>query len=580
MKANTKAVKINAVRGALAVAATMALAACGGGESSSSVSSSVKAATVAADQSIVAVTRADAQRLLEEGAFGPTEADIANVQALGIPGWINQQIATPATGYPGFFYVDPFRGATCTTEANIVAKATDPLMIKYCSRDYYGPAPIQRAFFTNALKGKDQLRQRVAFALSQIFVTSGYEAYAQADYQNMLLNDAFVNFKTLLTDITLHPTMGDWLDMVDNDKPDPTKGTQANENYAREFMQLFTVGPNMLNQDGSFQLDSNGHTIPVYNQAQVTALARAFTGWAYPPVGTPAAWNDGVNHAGKMVAFDSHHDMDTKTIISGQTLPAGQGAQADLDAAITAVFNHSNVGPFIVRQLIQKLVLSNPSPAYVQRVVGVFNNNGAGVRGDMGAVVGAILTDTEARGDNKTASDYGKLREPAVYMASILRTLGGTTDGVGPSYWASQQGQPVFQSPSVFNFYSPSYIVPGTTLNGPEFGILDTSSQLNRSNFVVQILFTGGVAADTTVTGSIGTHVNMLANFGAFTDRGATVDKFNDVLMHGTLTAAGKAGVMKYLNALSDAQITSSPTMLSANTAYLLLTSPMYEIEK
>ena len=606
MNAMSKEVKLNSVRGVMALAVTFALAACGGGGAGSGTavsqavtttgasgvsssgsstangvgSSGATAAAVKANDVVTPVTRADAQRLLEQAAFGPTEADIASVQSLGVQGWINQQMSIAATGYPGFFYVDPFKGASCTTEANIVAKSTDVLMKKYCSRDYYTAAPIQRAFFVNALNGQDQLRQRVAFALSQIFVTSGYEAYAQADYQNMLLNDAFANFKTIMTDVTLHPTMGDWLDMVTNDKPNPTKGTQANENYAREFMQLFTVGPNMLNSDGSFQLDANGKSIPTYTQDQVTALARAFTGWAYPPVGTAApAWNDGVNHAGKMVAFDAHHDMDAKTIIGNVTLPAGQGAQADLDAAVSAVFNHPNVGPFIVKQLIQKLVLSNPSPAYVQRVVAVFNNNGSGVRGDMAAVVSAILTDSEARGDNKTASDYGKLREPAVYMASLLRTLGGTTDGVGPSYWSGQQGEPIFQSPSVFNYYSPSYNAPGTTLNGPEFGILDTSSQLARSNFMVQMIYTGGIAADTTVTGAIGTHVNM-ANFGAFTDRGATVDKFNDVLMHGTLTAAGKAAVLKYLNALSDAQIASHPTLLSSNVAYLLSTTSLYEIEK
>ncbi|KPC54712.1 DUF1800 domain-containing protein [Amantichitinum ursilacus] len=533
-----------------------------------------------ADETIVPVTRPDAQRLLEQAAFGPTETDIASVQALGIPGWIRQQMATSTTGYPGFFYVDPFKGAGCSTESHIVAQATDALMIRNCSRDYYTPAPLQRKFFTNALNAPDQLRQRVAFALSQIFVTSGYEAYAQADYQNMLLNDAFGNFKTLMTDVTLHPTMGDWLDMVGNDKPNPAKGTQANENYAREFMQLFTVGTSMLNADGSPQLDSNGKPLPVYTQAQVTDLARAFTGWAYPPHdGQAPTWNAGTNHMGKMVAFDVHHDMDVKTIIGGVVLPAGQTAQADLDGAITAVFNHPNVGPFISKQLIQKLVTSNPTPAYVARVTAAFNDNGAGVRGDMAAVVMAILTDSEARGDVKTDANYGKLREPAVYMASILRTLGGSTDGVGPSYWSTQQGEPLFISPSVFNYFSPAYVAPGTTLYGPEFGVLNTSSQILRTNFVAQMIFLGGVSADASVTGSIGTHVNM-AGFGAFTDRAAAVAKMNDVLLHNSLSTAGTTAVMRYLNMLTTAQIAPRPTLLTNNSAYLMLTAPQYEIQK
>ncbi len=260
-------------------------------------------------------------------------------------------------------------------------------------------------------------------------------------------------------------------------------------------------------------------------------------------------------------------------------IPAGGTATSDLNAAITAVTNNASVGPFISKQLIQKLVTSNPSPAYVARVSAVWGNNGAGVRGDLSAVVTAILTDPEARGDSKTSATYGKLREPAVYMLQLLRTLGGTTDGMGPNYWSTVQGESVYMSPSVFNFYSPSYVAPGTTLNGPEFGLLNTASQINRSNFAVQMFFLGGAAADKSVTNSIGTHIDV-SKFGALTDRAAAVEKFNDILMHGSMTAGMKAAIMTYLKNLTDAQIKAMPKLLAADICYLIATSPQYEIQK
>ncbi len=525
-------------------------------------------------------SRADTQRFLEQAAFGPTDADVAAVQSQGFSGWISNQFVTPSSGYPGYFYVVGNGGGGCQTDPNVVAHAANNLMLQNCGRDYYGVFQVQRQFFANAQSGKDQLRQRVAFALSQIIVTSGYEAYAQADYQQMLLDNAFGNFRDLLTKFTLHPTMGDWLDMVNNDKPNPAKGIQANENYARELLQLFTIGLSKLNLDGSVQTDANGKPIPTYGQTEVTSLARAFTGWTYPPVaGAASKWTNPLNHAGQMVQFDAHHDTNAKTLLDGQVLPAGQNAQQDLNGALDIIFNHPNVGPFVGKQLIQKLVTGSPSPAYVQRVAAVFNNNGKGVRGDMQAVVRAILLDSEARGDSKTAAGYGRLREPALYLAGFLRSMGATTDGVYTRGISQNLGQGVYASPSVFNFYPPSYLVPGTTITGPEFSILDTSSALGRMNFISQIVFRGGANADASVANAIGTHLD-LTGYASVTDAGTLTDQIADRLLHGQLPAGARTAIVNAVTALTPASIKSDPALPAKTVAYLIATSPLYQVER
>lgn len=253
----------------------------------------------------------------------------------------------------------------------------------------------------------DQLRQRVAFALSQIFVIGGSKVgdpTAYTNYLQLLNNEAFTNYRQIMNDVTLSPAMGHWLDMVNNGKPNVSKGDHADENYAREFMQLFTIGTSQLNPDGSYQLDSNGNQIPTYTQNTVEAFALAYTGWTYPlmPGATqqtynPAYWN------GPMVPVDSNHDTESKQLLvypgvaGGGLLSAGQTAEQDLNGALDNVFNHPNVGPFVSRELIQHLVTGNPSPGYIQRVASVFNDNGSGVRGDMKSVITAILIDPEAR---------------------------------------------------------------------------------------------------------------------------------------------------------------------------------------
>src|SRR5665213_3504109 len=263
--------------------------------------------------------------------------------------------------------------------------------------------PTEKLLFTHALTGPDQLRQRVALALSEIWVTSGLTitSHGMAPYVQLLMQDAFANYRTIMQDVTLSPAMGFYLNMVNNDAANPLANNHANENYARELMQLFTIGLSMLNSDGTLQLDNNGNPIPTYDETTVQAFARVFTGWTYPTEpGSTLQVHNTVYWHGPMVAVDSNHDTTAKTLLLGTTLPAGQIAAQDLAGALDNVFNHPNVGPFIAKKLVQHLVTSNPSPQYVSRVAnafatGTYSNFGSGTRGDMQAVIAAILLDPE-----------------------------------------------------------------------------------------------------------------------------------------------------------------------------------------
>jgi uncharacterized protein (DUF1800 family) len=436
---------------------------------------------------------------------------------------------------------------------------------------------VQRSFFTHALNNPDQLRQRVAFALAHIFVVSGVPisfAYGMAAYQNVLLNDAFGNFRTLIEDVTLSPVMGRYLNMVNNDKSNAAKGTGPNENYGREVLQLFSIGVNELNADGSPTLDANGATIPTYDQDVIEGFSAVFTGWTYPPLpGATSNWQNPGNYAGVMVPFAVEHEPGTKLLLNGVTVPAGGTPAQDLKAALDNIFNHPNVGPFIGKQLIQHLVTSNPSPAYVARISAVFATNGQGVRGDLSAVVLAILTDTEARGDAPVASDFGHLRDPAVFLTGVLRSLGGQSDGVYLRQQSALMGEDVFTPPTVFDFYPPTYQIPGTPLLGPQFAIDDAATALARANFVNIVILQGGMPPNATVNGATGTTVNLTA-LANLKNVPAEVAQLNQVLMHGSLSSAASAVIV---TAASKASTT--PTA-AATAAYLILTSGQYQVER
>src|SRR5215831_1294772 len=313
---------------------------------------------------------AEAARFLQQSTWGPTSDLITHVQDVGFEQFLEEQFAAPISGYPTLPLVPGTAPADC-----------QPGTI--CYRDNYSLYPVQTRFYTNALYGEDQLRQRVAFALHQIIVVSGVDigqGYPSrfTPYLRTLDHNAFGNFRQLLYDITLNPAMGNYLDMAGNTKNNP------NENYAREILQLFTIGLNQLNPDGSLVRDSASQTIPTYDQAIVNAFARVFTGWNFAPPQTTGIQN----YIDPMRANDNNHDTGAKTLLRGVTLPIGQTAAKDLNDALDNIFQDPSVGPFIGRQLIQHFVTSNPSPGYVERITRVFNgDDGFNTRGDLKAVV-------------------------------------------------------------------------------------------------------------------------------------------------------------------------------------------------
>jgi uncharacterized protein (DUF1800 family) len=550
--------------GALAVVVPLVLVACGGGGGSSASSSgSTSTAT--------AIMGDDALRLGDQAAFGPTPTLVAQISQQG-SAWIDGQIQVPATGYPALTTVSPNPAVGCPP--------TLPTG-NTCFRDNYSAFPIQRVFFQNALTGSDQLRQRVAFAYSQIFVVSSVQiapAYALREYQQMLLDDAFVNFRQILQDVTLSPVMGAYLNMANNNKANPAKGISANENYAREVMQLFSIGVNQLNPDGSLVLQ-NGTPVPTYGQGTIEGFANLFTGWTYPTApGAAAKPNNPEYFIGAMIPVDANHDTTPKVLLDGKTLAANQTAQADLQQGLDMIFNHPNVGPFIGKQLIQFLVSSNPSPAYVARITAVFNDDGAGTRGNMAAVIKAILLDPEARGSTIADPNYGKLREPVVDVVAVLRALNGSSDGVYPISAANSMGQPLFGPYTVFSFYPPTYPLPGSsTLLAPQFGILNTATALARLNFLNNLLYSAnGIAPAANVPGATGTQIDLSLYEASTADPNVLVSQFDANVLHHTMSAGESAAIVPAVNAV----VGTDSLNRARAAAYLVLASPRYQITR
>jgi uncharacterized protein (DUF1800 family) len=383
----------------------------------------------------------------------------------------------------------------------------------------------------------------------------------------MLQNDAFGNFQTLLTDVTLSPVMGNYLDMVNNDKPNPEKGTNPNENYAREVLQLFSIGLHQLNTDGTPQLDGSGNPIPTYDQETIEGFAHVFTGWTYPTkLGATARFGNPRFYGGPMIAFDSHHDTGPKVLLNGVTLSAGGTAQADLTAAMQNIFNHPNVGPFIGKQLIQYLVTSNPSPEYVARITAVFNDNGQGVRGDLKAVVKAILLDPEARrGDDPATAqaDDGHLKEPLLFIMNLLRAMNATSEGDCLAEYATAMKQNPFTPPSVFNFFHPTNVIQGTNLLGPEFEIFDSGTAINRINFVNTIV-------NGTPCGS--TRLDFTPYAALAADPAQLVDNISALMLHGRMSDDMRNAVLTAITPQTD------PTRRAKAALYLVGSSSQFQV--
>ncbi len=548
----------------------------------------------------VATTDADIWRLLNQATFGASQAEAARVKTLGIAGWINDQLTKPASGYPDsrYYYLSLNESPECTStmpDGKTSYPADSPQA--RCNRDQRTLAMVQRDFFTNAVSGADQLRQRVAWALSQILVISANKtdldrAHVMARFQNLMFEEAFGNYETLLRKVTYNPAMGVYLDMVNNDRApqQPTTSTRVpNENYAREIMQLFSINLEELNDDGTPLLDAQGKPVPTYGQGDVGEFAKVFTGYTFGAAdGAPATGKRSGStryYAVPMVPYPTTnttgHEPGEKHLLNGTILPAGQTAQVDIDAAVRNIFLHPNTPVYIGKQLIQKLVTGNPSPAYVKRVVQVFKNNGGGVRGDLAAVVKAILLDPEARGGAKTASDFGSLREPVQVVTGLIRALNGITDGARLEGATNSLGQRPYYSPSVFNYFMPDAKIPGTTVLGPEFGIHTTVTAINRANLVYDLVY-GGYGGDSTIPEATGTRL-FLAPFEALADQpAAMVSLVNQYLAGGQFPAALEPTIVTAVNAIAlSATPTAAQRLERARMAvYLMASSYDYQVQR
>jgi len=509
----------------------------------------------------------DAVRLAAQATFGPTVSVVRDIEQRGAAAWVDAQLQLPPSDLGTYPVVSENINAVCPT-------GSPPA----CVRDNFTPFLTETAFFRNALAGPDQLRQRVAFALSQILVISGDEVrpnYGVAEYQKLLLRDAFGTYRQLIEDVTLSPAMGRYLNMVNNDKPNPAKGTEPNENYARELLQLFSIGLVQLHADGSVVTDATGAPVPTYDQDVVEGQAHVFTGWTYPlqPGATQRTHNPAY-YVGAMIPVAANHDTADKQILGGALVPGGQTPQADLARTLDAIASHPNVGPFIGKQLIQHLVTANPSPPYLARISAVFANDGHGVRGNLGAVVRAILLDPEARGDTKSDPGYGRVKDPVLLLTAAARALGVTTDGVYLANASAALEQPPYRSPSVFNFYPPDYAL-GSGLLSPASALVDSASVFTRANVIRRLLY-APPGPDATVSGATGTQVSLgdLAPFGA--DAAALVDSASALLLHGTLSSAARSKIVDAVNAQDPADAAARVRA----AAYLVLTSPQFQAER
>lgn len=518
---------------------------------------------------------ADALRLLRQASFGPTPGSLARVRAIGAKAWIEEQLSMPASAYPDYPWVPTARAESCVNDRSPPLRPDS-----FCARDNYTLFPLQLEFFRQALSQPDQLRARVAFALSQIFVTSGLDNgrnYAMRHYQQLLRDRAFGNYRDLMLAATLSPVMGDYLDMANNNKANERAGTTPNENYAREILQLFSIGVHWLDPDGTVKLDGGGRPVPTYDLDEIEGFARVFTGWTYPTApGAAPRNNNPRSYLGDMRPVAANHEFGPKALLGGVTAPASLSMEDDLAFALANIFNHPNVGPFIGRQLIQKLVTSEPTPAYVARVAAAFANNGAGVRGDLRAVVRAILADPEARGARKIDPAYGKLAEPVLWMTGVARAFDGRSDGVFLRAQSAALGQFLFHPPSVFNYFPPDYEVPGTGLTGPEFGILTTSTAIARANFATALVFAAEVRPDASVYGATGTALDFSRWLGAAADAGTLCDRLDRELLGGRMTPAMRSAIVAAVDAIP----VSNPLARARTAAWLVVTSPQYQVER
>ncbi|OWR02548.1 DUF1800 domain-containing protein [Roseateles puraquae] len=542
------------------VASAATLAACGGGGSSDAGGGSAPPPPVPAPPPPPPVkpTDAEAARFLAQATFGARADDIAAIKANGYAAWLDAQFALPVTA--GHF--DWLVAQGYAVDAN--------------KNTFNG---VDNTLWRKLLSAPDLLRQRVVLALSEIFVISmagipvTWRGFAVAAYVDMLEQRAFGTYRDLLEGVSLSCGMGVYLNMRGNQKEDPKTGRVPDENYAREVMQLFSIGLVQLNDDGSPKRDANGKALETYTQSNITDLARVFTGWDFDG----ASATDPAFMRKPMVNNPARFSTGAKKVLTVDIPSTADGPTA-MKTALDTLANHPNVGPFIGRQLIQRLVCSNPSPAYIARISAVWSNNGAGVRGDLKAVIRAILLDTEAR-SIPTAPGAGKLREPLQRFIQWGRTFGVTSptgvwnigDASNPS---TRLGQSPLRSPSVFNFFRPGYVPPGSDLGlnavtAPEFQLCNETTVAGFLNFMQTALQNG--------VGEV--KANYTAEIALAADATALVNDIGLRLAGGTLSSATTTAIA---TAVASIAATTDAGKLNRVLASILLVmaSPEYQIQK
>lgn len=558
---------------------------------------------------------AEASRFLSKATFGATAKDIDFILKNGKAAWLDQQFAKPQTpqltlfkkrlGALGFVAVPPYMyngGDSTREEFNF-----ERVIFQH------------HIWMETTIWGDDQLRARVAEALSQILVVSQFGANEFAretgfsNYTDILMNGSFGNYSNLLTDVTLNPIMGLYLNTLNNPKADDVRFTRPDENYAREVLQLFSIGLDELNTDGTPKLDANQKRIPTYNQQTVKEFARVFTGWSYSTYSI-FAQNGGftiypaaISNIDPLKAFPDFHDSGSKTLLNGEVLPAGQTPRQDIDSTIHNIMSHQNVAPFISKKLIQYLITSNPSNDYVKRVADAFNDNGKGVKGDMKAVVKAIYMDAEMNPSADSYSSYGKLKETPLAVSGIWRAFKaqgvpirspktGTVTTIAHHHFdPTQQEQEMLHAPSVFNFYSSDYTPPGNlsdkNILAPETQIFDGLLAVYHNNLMANIIFQRDITDKNIYTGDAAGEVGGIIPYGEYYDPivkallnlteeraladkpAALVDRINLLLTQGKINAEDSALIVDHISSIAD------PLERVYEAIYIISISPEYAVQ-
>ncbi len=533
------------------------------------------------EPSVPATPRSDAEaaRFLTQATFGPTFADIQHLRTVGYAAWFDQQFNRPASHQ--------------TPYLDFVGAIPEPV---------YSNARME-AWWLNAVRGEDQLRQRVAWALSQIFVISDASdvigaPYPVAYYYDLLIDHAFGNYRSLLEAVTTSPAMGAYLSMLGNRRPDPALNLRPDENYAREILQLFSIGLVRLNPDGSPMLQG-GQPLPSYDQYHIKTFAHVFTGWnfgncsgfEYCSPGYPIAvgWSQPMQPFAAFHHVERDADPDNDSFLLGALRPAGGTPQQNLALALDNIAAHPNVGPFIARRLIQNLVTSNPTPAYIARMSAVFDDNGAGVRGDLRALVRAILMDNEARnGHLLMPATFGKVREPLLRQTHLWRAFNAASLDGRYRDWNPEFdfGQAPNRARSVFNFFLPDYQPPGELaqagLYAPEIQIINETLVTRTANWFWH-------AAEREHVGSPFAQdpdpERILLDFRPLQaiagDNGVLLDRLNLLLMNGQMSAQMRTVLRTHLDAIPYAAGNDGGGRARVwGAVHLITTSPEYIVQK